>query len=451
MASYVVLETPYVVATWPMKLLTSNEDLTAKTENLQKALDSLSSLVFQANSWVMNIVLEEGIIFFAKMLVCMGIIHIAISLDRTYSQQLPSKPPAVVHPPQQPQLSANLAAAHVPRLFPVKNIFGRARRAQQQQLQRVVSTPPEPMEHIAHLEQELLQSEAAVINDAVQQQLVLLAATQQPSLLDPCAHPTPSTVLPGHARQPHLTTPSTAEEDYVDLDAPTISRAVYETRRTRRRTWRLSWSGAPPSPPMSDEDKLSETDLLVFTAQADGTTAVASVEREAELPPAEGERSTPSSAFSFGNSQKTRGGNFPVYEVFDHREVSLISGFTTSVFAQGASTSTAEASPATKECPDDVTYVPASFKCDEDEYPPKDDSDAESAHGWDAEACRREGKEPATDTPGQLRVLLASCIDGRLGQRQHPSLHDLQGRWTHEARSTHQHRSPSRPRIHPSH
>ncbi|KAK3257817.1 hypothetical protein CYMTET_33103 [Cymbomonas tetramitiformis] len=42
------------------------------------------------------------------------------------------------------------------------------------------------MKH-THLEQELLQSEAAVTNDAVQQQLLLRAAIQQPSLLYPCA------------------------------------------------------------------------------------------------------------------------------------------------------------------------------------------------------------------------------------------------------------------------
>ncbi|KAK3261787.1 hypothetical protein CYMTET_29322 [Cymbomonas tetramitiformis] len=143
--------------------------------------------------------------------------HAGPSLQRTYSQQLPSKPPVAVHPQQQPQLTAIIAAAHVPRV-PVKNVFGWAcpASAQQQQLHRV-PTPPEPMEH-THLEQELLQREAAVTNDAVHQQLVLLGATQQPSLLDPCAHPTPSTVLLEHARQPHPTTPGTAEKD-VDLDA----------------------------------------------------------------------------------------------------------------------------------------------------------------------------------------------------------------------------------------
>ncbi|KAK3257834.1 hypothetical protein CYMTET_33095 [Cymbomonas tetramitiformis] len=51
------------------------------------------------------------------------------------------------------------------------------------------------MEH-THLEQqELLQSEVAVADDAVQHQLALLAATQQPSLLDPRVHPAPSTRL----------------------------------------------------------------------------------------------------------------------------------------------------------------------------------------------------------------------------------------------------------------
>ncbi|KAK3273687.1 hypothetical protein CYMTET_18083 [Cymbomonas tetramitiformis] len=242
--------------------------------------------------------------------------------------------------------------------------------------------------------------------------------------------------------------PSTAERD-VDLDAPTISRAEYETQRARRRMRRPSW-GAPPSPPTSDEDELSETGLLVFTAQADGTTAVASVEREAELPPAEGERSSPSSAFSFGNSQKTGGGNSPVYEVSDHREVPLLYGLTTSTSAQCASTSTTaraaayhlahqeeleghdpegstcyedgensedEESPEDDENPSGVyvwndflqTYVPAS-ECDEDELTatcmPKDDSDAESVHNEDARAGRREEKEPATEPPGQLRVLL---------------------------------------------
>ncbi|KAK3281345.1 hypothetical protein CYMTET_10861 [Cymbomonas tetramitiformis] len=57
------------------------------------------------------------------------------------------------------------------------------------------------------------------------------------------------------------------------------------------------------------------------------------------------------------------------------------------------------------------TYVPA-FECDEDALVAKctpwskDDSDTESMHGRDADARSREGKEPATDTPSQLRVLL---------------------------------------------
>ncbi|KAK3265299.1 hypothetical protein CYMTET_26006 [Cymbomonas tetramitiformis] len=219
------------------------------------------------------------------------------SLERTYSQHLPVRSPAVAHSRQQPQSAAHLAK-HTP---------GRPRRAQQLLLQR----GPESMEH-THLEQqELLQSEVAVPDDAVQQQLTRLAATQQPSLLDPSVHPAPSTTRT--EQPPHRTTPSTAESD-VDLDAPTISRAEYEMRRARRKMRRPSWGGAPaPSPPiMADEDGLSETGLLVFTAQADGITTVASVEREVEPPPAERERSSPGSTFSFGTSQKTGVRNSPV-------------------------------------------------------------------------------------------------------------------------------------------
>ncbi|KAK3267918.1 hypothetical protein CYMTET_23550 [Cymbomonas tetramitiformis] len=55
------------------------------------------------------------------------------------------------------------------------------------------------------------------------------------------------------------------------------------------------------------------------------------------------------------------------------------------------------------------TYIPA-FECDEDEMiatcMPNDDGDAELAHNEGAGESRREGKEPAVDTPGQLRVLL---------------------------------------------
>ncbi|KAK3269983.1 hypothetical protein CYMTET_21594 [Cymbomonas tetramitiformis] len=71
-----------------------------------------------------------------------------VSLERTYSQQLPSRPPAAVHPRQQPQFVVHLA----------RHTAGQPRRAQQQLL---LQRGPKPMEH-THLEQELLQSEVAV-------------------------------------------------------------------------------------------------------------------------------------------------------------------------------------------------------------------------------------------------------------------------------------------------
>ncbi|KAK3256021.1 hypothetical protein CYMTET_34821 [Cymbomonas tetramitiformis] len=118
-----------------------------------------------------------------------------------------------------------------------------------------------------------------------------------------------------------------------------------------------------------------------------------------------------SPAFSFGISQRTGGGDSPVYEEeLEGRDPEGVA------YGEGEEDSGSEEDSGGDETTGIYvwsdflgTYIPA-FECDEDEMVaacmPNSDGDAESGNCEGAGESSREGKESAVDTPGRLRVLL---------------------------------------------
>ncbi|KAK3250431.1 hypothetical protein CYMTET_40187 [Cymbomonas tetramitiformis] len=232
---------------------------------------------------------------------------------------------------------------------------GRPHRAQQQQPQR----EPGGVEH-THLEQQLLLQSEVAVDDAVQHQLALLAATQQPSLLNPGVHTAPGTarevsLLSGLATSvsalcaSNPATVAALAEEYPDVIMSQRRSAIPPPETTSSTSSQESWARAVPNH-LAHQEEL----------EGRNPEGVAYGEGEED-----------------SGSEEDSGGDE-----------------TTGVYVWSDFLG---------------TYIP-SFECDEDEMiaacMPNSDGDAESGHHEGAGESRREGKAPAVDTPGRLRVLL---------------------------------------------